>query len=102
MTPLEAEDETAPPQFLLSSRDVYWPVRTPGNQDYVNHYCHPFSLRATGNLPLDLAVDRGATTVLAIRCKCERTRREPVHGIANILLRSFELQSSGKIPNQES
>jgi len=50
----------------------------------------------TNNLPLDVAVDKGATTVLAIRCKCERTRREPVHGIANILLRSFDINDSLK------
>jgi NTE family protein len=50
----------------------------------------------TNNLPLDVAVDKGATTVLAIRCRCERTRREPVHGIANILLRSFDITDSLK------
>src|SRR5260370_41735921 len=50
----------------------------------------------TNNLPLDVAVEKGATTVLAIRCRCERTRREPVHGIANILLRSFDISDSLK------
>lgn len=50
----------------------------------------------TNNLPLDVAVEKGATTALAIRCRCERTRREPVHGIANILLRSFDITDSLK------
>ncbi len=50
----------------------------------------------TNNLPLDVAVEKGATTALAIRCRCERTRREPVHGIANILLRSFDISDSLK------
>lgn len=50
----------------------------------------------TNNLPLDVAVDQGATTVLAIRCRCERTRSEPVRGIANILLRSFDITDSLK------
>ena len=50
----------------------------------------------TNNLPLDVAVEKGATTVLAIRCRCERTRWEPVHGIANILLRSFDISDSLK------
>ncbi len=50
----------------------------------------------TNNLPLDVAVEKGATTALAIRCRCERTRRKPVHGIANILLRSFDITDSLK------
>lgn len=50
----------------------------------------------TNNLPLDVAVDKGATTALAIRCRCERRHRQPVHGIANILLRSFDITDSLK------
>ncbi len=50
----------------------------------------------TNNLPLDVAVEKGATTALAIRCRCEKTRKEPIHGIVNVLTRSFDITDSAK------
>lgn len=50
----------------------------------------------TNNLPLDVAVEKGATTTLAIRCRCEKTRKEPIHGIVNVLTRSFDITDSAK------
>ncbi len=48
------------------------------------------------NLPLDVAVEKGATTLLAIRCRCEQTQRRPVRGIINILSRFFELAEEAR------
>lgn len=50
----------------------------------------------TNNLPLDVAVKMGATTTLAIRCRCEQTRRQPIKGIVNILLRTFDITDAAK------
>lgn len=50
----------------------------------------------TNNLPLDVAVLKGATTTLSIRCRCEQTRRQPIKGIVNILSRVFDITDSAK------
>lgn len=53
----------------------------------------------TNNLPLDVAMEKGATAVLGIRCQWEHCRcalrpKEPARGLANILSRSFDIAES--------
>jgi NTE family protein len=53
------------------------------------------------NLPLDVAVDKGATAILAIRCrwdhcKCALHSKEPTRGIVNILSRSFDIAETAR------
>lgn len=43
------------------------------------------------NLPVDIAVLRGATTVLAMRCDCEKKIKGTVAGLTRILSRSLEI-----------
>jgi NTE family protein len=50
----------------------------------------------SNNMPVDVAMQQGATVILGIRCRCEETRREPVHGIVNILTRSFDITDSAR------
>jgi NTE family protein len=56
----------------------------------------------SNNLPVDVAMQKGATIILAIRCRCEKTRRKRVHGIVNILSRSFDITDSARYRMQPS
>lgn len=48
------------------------------------------------NLPLDVAVEKGTTAILAIRCGCPLDRKGPICGIVSILSRSFDIAGSAK------
>jgi NTE family protein len=55
----------------------------------------------TNNLPLDVAMEKGATAILGIRCQWEHCRcalhpKEPARGLVNILSRSFDIAESAR------
>lgn len=45
----------------------------------------------TGILPIKPAIDRGARTILAMRCECRTPSKRPLRGLRDILARSFSI-----------
>jgi len=50
----------------------------------------------TGILPIKPAIDRGAKTIIAMRCECRTPSRRPPSGLRNILIRSFAIALEAK------
>ncbi|MBI4249931.1 MAG: patatin-like phospholipase family protein, partial [Elusimicrobia bacterium] len=50
----------------------------------------------TNNIPLDVAVRKGATKVYAMLCGCQEEMRRPVNGFFNLQSRAFNIATQQK------